>query len=322
MQHTAEASVCIANKSSPPTWYMQNDEGCMCSQSSKDFRSSQRFVGLLNCNRQCYSQSNSYLDLRFQVYSRKHWDFFNLHGCALPMHKCHTGQVMYDMLCKFFCPYPKMASFNVGCRVWWSLQHDWASCWGCDKTAELHARQLSSIQNMVQSPPTGPSYGAYDDWGGWQLFLQCHAQIFSHLSRQQKLIADMGTTCPRVVNCWLSIHKVTNWFKTYWIDRLHLRIRHLHRRDYGGSILLLCKVLQTTRPKHSSTYKDQHCYYLNSLQLSISWLELSLKMLVLRGPSHTMFFLFAIPRRLFQVDNIQYHPWLKFGSTFVPCKLG
>jgi hypothetical protein len=47
-----------------------------------------------------------------------------------------------------------------------------------------------------------------------------------------------------------------------------------------------------------------------------------LKMLVLRGPSHTMFFLFAIPRRLFQVDNIQYHPWLKFGSTFVPCKLG
>ena len=45
-------------------------------------------------------------------------------------------------------------------------------------------------------------------------------KFISHLSRQQKLIADMGTTCPRVVNRWLSTYKVTNWFKLYRIDLL------------------------------------------------------------------------------------------------------
>ncbi|KAI2501718.1 hypothetical protein MHU86_12724 [Fragilaria crotonensis] len=52
-------------------------------------------------------------------------------------------------------------------------------------------------------------------------------KFISHLSRQQKLIADMGTTCPRVVNRWLSTYKVTNWFKTYRIELLrHIESVH------------------------------------------------------------------------------------------------
>jgi hypothetical protein len=37
--------------------------------------------------------------------------------------------------------------------------------------------------------------------------------FISHLTRQQNLIAEMGSTCPRLVNRWLSADKVTTWFK-------------------------------------------------------------------------------------------------------------
>lgn len=46
-------------------------------------------------------------------------------------------------------------------------------------------------------------------------FFNTMLRFISHLSRQQKLIAEMGTKCPRVVNRWLSTYKVTNWFKLY-----------------------------------------------------------------------------------------------------------
>jgi hypothetical protein len=37
--------------------------------------------------------------------------------------------------------------------------------------------------------------------------------FISHLTRQQNLIAKMGSSCPRLVNRWLSADKVTTWFK-------------------------------------------------------------------------------------------------------------
>jgi len=39
--------------------------------------------------------------------------------------------------------------------------------------------------------------------------------FISHLARQQNLIMEMQTTCPRVVNRWLSTEKVINWFKIH-----------------------------------------------------------------------------------------------------------
>jgi hypothetical protein len=39
--------------------------------------------------------------------------------------------------------------------------------------------------------------------------------FITHLTRQQNLIAEMQTTCPRVVNRWLSTEKVINWFKIH-----------------------------------------------------------------------------------------------------------
>jgi hypothetical protein len=40
--------------------------------------------------------------------------------------------------------------------------------------------------------------------------------FITHLTRQLNLIADMKTTCPRVVNRWLSTEKVIKWFKIHW----------------------------------------------------------------------------------------------------------
>jgi hypothetical protein len=36
-----------------------------------------------------------------------------------------------------------------------------------------------------------------------------------HITCQQKLIADMNTTCPHIINWWLLIEKVTKWFKIH-----------------------------------------------------------------------------------------------------------
>lgn len=60
--------------------------------------------------------STSYLDLRFRIYSKKHRNIFNLHGCAIPMRDRHTGEVMFDMLVKFLrvlCPKWKVSMLGI-----------------------------------------------------------------------------------------------------------------------------------------------------------------------------------------------------------------
>ena len=154
------------------------------------------------------------------------------------MHDRHTCQVMYGMLCNFLC---------VLCPKWQVSMLAVASDGARNMTGQaagvvtrlqnyMHnncplfriwcrAHQLDLVMEHIMTEVVGYS------------FFNVMLQFISHLSCQQKLIADMGTTCPCVVNRWLSIYKVTNCFRTYRIDH------HLHRLDYGGSILLLCKVL-------------------------------------------------------------------------------
>ena len=142
---------------------------------------------------------------------RKHRDFFNLHGCALPMHDRHTCQVMYGMLCNFLC---------VLCPKWQVSMLAVASDGARNMTGQaagvvtrlqnyMHnncplfriwcrAQQLDLVMEHIMTEVVGYS------------FFNVMLQFISHLSCQQKLIADMGTTCPCVVNRWLSIYKVTN----------------------------------------------------------------------------------------------------------------
>jgi hypothetical protein len=39
--------------------------------------------------------------------------------------------------------------------------------------------------------------------------------FITHLTHQLNMIAGMKTTCPRIVNRWLSTVKVTKWFKIH-----------------------------------------------------------------------------------------------------------
>jgi hypothetical protein len=64
-----------------------------------------------------------------------------------------------------------------------------------------------------------------------------------HLTRQQNLIAEMQTTCLRVVNRWFLTEKVINWFK---IQRPQL-LAHIESKQpaslhlaFGGLHFFLC----------------------------------------------------------------------------------
>jgi hypothetical protein len=46
-------------------------------------------------------------------------------------------------------------------------------------------------------------------------FFSVMTKFLIHLTRQHDLIAEMQTTCPRVVNHWLLMEKVINWFKIH-----------------------------------------------------------------------------------------------------------
>jgi hypothetical protein len=59
--------------------------------------------------------------------------------------------------------------------------------------------------------------------------------FITHLTRQQNLIAEMQTTCPRVVNHWLSMEKVISWFK---IHRPQL-LAHIESKQLASAPLRL-----------------------------------------------------------------------------------
>jgi hypothetical protein len=163
----------------------------------------------------------SYLDLRFRVYSREHATIFNFHGCAIPMHERHTGEVMCVMLCKFL---------SVLCPRWQVSMLGVASDGARNMTGRaagvvtrlqnyMHedcpllriwcgAHQLDLVMEHIMTRVVGDA------------FFNVMLGFITYLGRQQKLIADMGTTCPRVVNRWLSTNKVTSWFKLHRTELL------------------------------------------------------------------------------------------------------
>ncbi|KAI2493008.1 hypothetical protein MHU86_2095 [Fragilaria crotonensis] len=167
-------------------------------------------------------QSTSYLDLRFRLYSKKHRKIYNVHGCALPLHDRHTGEVMFNMLTKFLdvlCPNWKVSMLGVA----------------TDGARNMTGRAVGVVTRLQQA--MHPKCPMLRIWcGAHQLdlvmehvmkkvvnesFFSIMLSFITHLSRQQKLVADMGTTCPRVVNRWLSTYKVTNWFKLHRAELLH-----------------------------------------------------------------------------------------------------
>jgi hypothetical protein len=48
-----------------------------------------------------------------------------------------------------------------------------------------------------------------------ECFFTIVTSFITHIICQQKLIADMNTTCPRIINRWLSTGNITKWFNIH-----------------------------------------------------------------------------------------------------------
>jgi branched-subunit amino acid transport protein len=161
-------------------------------------------------------QSTSYLDLRFRIFVPEFNNIINLHGCALPMFDRHTGEVMFTMVNSFLsilCPdwtirllgVTSDGARNMTGRVAGVVTRlDNAMHDACQLTRIwCGAHQLDLVMEHIMSNVVK------------ERFFSILTGFITHLTRQLNLIAEMKTTCPRVVNRWLSTEKVILWFKLH-----------------------------------------------------------------------------------------------------------
>ncbi|KAH6561878.1 hypothetical protein BASA60_011317 [Batrachochytrium salamandrivorans] len=171
------------------------------------------------CNRRKVSSFlrviTSYFDIRVRFWAGN--DIHNFHLLALPMNKRHTGQSMFGMVAKVL---------DVIRTVWRDSLIGVATD-GARNMTGLHVGLLTFLDNA-----TGPNFIRV--WcGAHQLdfimadvyqnllqddFYSVLVALIGYLRRQQNLIAEMKTTCPKVaITRWLSMIKVMTWFKKHRI---------------------------------------------------------------------------------------------------------
>jgi hypothetical protein len=161
----------------------------------------------------------SYLDIRFRLYVKGEKSVVNLHGCALPMTERHTGKVISQMVCRFLdeiCPKWRVSLLAATSDGAANMTGRFSGALTLLQN-ELHvdcqliriwcgAHQLDLVMGQIYQDTVNEHF--YTIW----------LNFISHLTRQQSLISTMGTTCPRVVNRWLSTDKVTSWFKAHRLE--------------------------------------------------------------------------------------------------------
>jgi hypothetical protein len=162
-------------------------------------------------------QSTSYLDLHFRVYIPEFSNIINLHGCALPMFDRHTGEVMFAMVSKFL---------NVLCPNW-NIRLLGVTSDGARNMTGRVAGVVTRFDNAMDD-----SCHLTRIWcGAHQLDCLVMEDLMSNIVKERgsfllllgslltlpglNLIAEMQTTCPWVVNQWLSTEKVISWFKLH-----------------------------------------------------------------------------------------------------------
>jgi branched-subunit amino acid transport protein len=173
-------------------------------------------------------QSTTYLDLRFQVFIPHYKNIVNLHGCALPMFDRHTGKVMFTMVSTFLnvlCPdwnirllgIPFDGARNMTGRVAGVVTRLNNAMHGACQLARIGcgAHQLDLVMEEIMSNIVK------------ERFFSIMTGFITRLTRQLNLIAEMQTSCPRVVNRWLSMKKVILWFKLHRPQLLtHIEEKH------------------------------------------------------------------------------------------------
>lgn len=201
-----------------------------------------------------------YLDIRarFCIGPR----LFNIHVVALPMYESHTGENMAAAIEKFFhalCPEWKDKLISVS----------------TDGASSMTGRHQGVVTRLDQLCMNEEGRGIYRVWcGAHQLdlliqrvytkllnesFVQRIHLVTGHLRRQQNLIREMGSACPKFVSTrWLSMERLLNWLKKH-----RLRVcRHMDEndpqckpelswwvmvyllKDFANTVSIACKSLQ------------------------------------------------------------------------------
>jgi hypothetical protein len=162
-------------------------------------------------------QSTSYLDVRFWIFMPTFYNIVNLHAVALPMFNWHTGEVMFQMVVSF------LDVLHPG----WKVHILGVSSNGARNMTGRVSGVVTRLSNAMHNecPLTRVWCGAHQldlvmehimDTIVKEHFFTVMIGFITHLTRQLNLIADMKTTCPRVINRWLSTEKVIKWFKIHW----------------------------------------------------------------------------------------------------------
>jgi hypothetical protein len=144
------------------------------------------------------------------------YNIVNLHAVALPMFNRHTDEVMFQMV----------VSFLDVLRPGWKVHLLGVSSDGARNMTGRVSGVVTRLNNAMHNecPLTRVWCGAHQldlvmehimDTIVKERFFTIMTGFITHLTWQLNLIADMKTTCPRVVNCWLSTEKVIKWFKIH-----------------------------------------------------------------------------------------------------------
>jgi hypothetical protein len=158
-------------------------------------------------------QATSYLDVRCRFFFNG--DMQNFHLLAIPLFERHTGENMFKTLAVFMdalCPSWKQRVISVSTDG--------------DRSMTGHISGMSTRIEQVATP------GFIRIWCGLhqldlvmqrvfvnaldEEFLGQLTSLIGYLRRQQSLISEMRTTCPKVAGTrWLSMGAVAKWFKTH-----------------------------------------------------------------------------------------------------------
>jgi hypothetical protein len=144
------------------------------------------------------------------------YNIVNLHAVALPMFNRHTGKVMFQMVVSF------LDVFRHG----WKVHLLGVTSDGARNMTGRVFGVITHLNNVMHNECllTRVWCGAHQldlvmehimDTIVKERFFTIMTRFITHLTWQLNLIADMKTTCPRVVNCWLSVEKVIKWFKIH-----------------------------------------------------------------------------------------------------------
>ena len=157
--------------------------------------------------------SVSYLDVRLRITIEG--KLYNLHLVALPMTESHTGENTFLLIAKFL---------DALCNNWKSKLISVST----DGASNMHGRFQGAVTRLddVCLP------GFYRIWcGAHQLdlviqsifvkmlsnsYVERTQAVTGHLRRQQNLIRQMPTKCPKFVDTrWLSMERLLQWLKKH-----------------------------------------------------------------------------------------------------------